>query len=586
MTSRPTASPSPHPDDVVADRARLLRVAMASVGLACLVFGVARLATELVTGRATPWWANLGAAALLLVLGLWYRGAPAERTTIAVHATALLATVALLIPAAYGLTSSKWWLTLVGFATLLMGRRSEGLVWSAVTIVLVPLTAAVEPFIQVDNAIGESLVERSLAGLGFVVLLFGMTRSFRAVADVRARELAATAQSLERSNRVRSHFLAHMSHELRTPLHSVIATTDLARSESTSPEVKEQLGTVLQSARALLGLLNDILDATRAGADAIELDARPFSVHRTVRHVLLPLAAEAREKGVTLSARAAPLLRELRIGDRVRLAQIVRNLVANAVKFTGAGTIDVDLRAVPHDADLLEIAVVDTGPGVPPDQLDAIFEPFTQARESNAVVRRGAGLGLALVRELLQRMDGSVRIESELGVGTTFTARMRVPVEPSSDLTGPEDLLAPETVLPKPSAPVPTRSLKALVCEDDPTHRKLMKVLLTRLGHDVTVASDGSEGWEMVRAGSFDILLTDIQMPLVDGVELAGLVRSREAELHLPRLPIVAVTAHVGEDERHRLLAAGIDAHLPKPFTREALALVLASFGEPVPSEA
>ena len=242
-----------------------------------------RYVAQTTTGRATPWWGNAGGAVAIALLFFWYRRDPQRRSGLAVHGTALVATVALLVPAAYGMSSSKWWLSLVGFSVLLMGRRREAIVWTGITVVLLPLVALLEPSIAVPGAIGEGPAERSVAGLAYVVLLLGMTAAFRRVAERRARELTETAASLEQSNRVRSRFLAHMSHELRTPLQGVIGMTDVARKGDVSPAVRDQVETAHASAQALLTLLNNVLDVTRADAGALELSARPFSLHRTAR---------------------------------------------------------------------------------------------------------------------------------------------------------------------------------------------------------------------------------------------------------------------------------------------------------------
>jgi signal transduction histidine kinase len=563
--TEPTRGPR---EDVVGDRGRLLGIGITAVFAACVVFAALRLGVELATSRATPWWGNAGGAVGIALLYLWYRRDPSRRSSGAVHGTAAIATIALLVPAAYGMTSSKWWLALVGFSVLLLGRRLEAMVWAGATLFLLPLTALVEPHIVVANAAGEPATERAMAGFFFLAILLGVTWGFRGEAQRRARELTATAASLARANLVKSRFLAHMSHEVRTPLHGVIAMTDMALEGDLSSSARLEIETAQQSARLLLSLLNNILDVARAESDAIELESRPFLLHETLTELLGPLAAQARGKGLALSARSDPGIPTSRVGDRARLSQIVLNLVGNALKFTKVGRIDVTLRASPGDLDRILLEVADTGPGIPKDRLEAIFEPFEQASAADAGVQGGVGLGLAIVRDLARRMGGDVQVESEVGKGSRFSAQLRLP--PSNE--GPAEAGSVELL--RPSKPPPARevqpsakALHVLVCEDNPVNLKVLIAMLTRLGHTSTVATDGLAAWELIQNQSFDLLLTDIEMPGLDGLELSRRVRAREANRNGTHLAILGATAHVGEDEQHRLLAAGMDAHLGKPFT-------------------
>ncbi len=558
------------PQDVVASRRRLLEIGMTAVFGACVVFGALRGVTELVTGHATPWWGNAGGAVLIGALYLWYRRAPDARSSVAVHGTALVATIALVIPAAYGMPSSKWWLSLVGFSVLLMGRRTEAIVWTVVTIALVPIVALLEPSIVVPNAIGESTPERALAGLGYVLILLAITRAFRIVATARARELTETATSLARSNAVRNRFLAHMSHELRTPLHGVIAMTDLAREGEASGAVRDQVASAQESALVLLGLLNNVLDFTRAEADAIELEARPFALDVALADVLRPFALQAKARGIQLVARADRGIVARRVGDRVRFVQIVLNLVANALKFTSVGRVALRVETT-RDPDFIQLRVEDTGRGIAPDKLELVFEPFQQSSREDALLQGGVGLGLAIVRELVKRMDGTVTVASDVGRGTTFTVTLRLPREAEAEEELPEELLTTSARPLAPRAPKGATSLDVLVCDDEPVSRRILDKMLTGAGHRVTLAHEGQAAWEIREKRDFDLLLTDVEMPLLNGLDLARRVRDREAREGRRHLPILAATAHVGEDEQQHVLEAGVDVHLGKPFTREAL---------------
>jgi signal transduction histidine kinase/CheY-like chemotaxis protein len=557
-------------DDVVANRQLLVGIGMAAVAAACVVFAASRIWIEHSTGKATPWWGNLGGAVALGTLFLWYRRAPARRSSAAVHGTAAIATTALLIPAAYGMPSSKWWLSLVGFCVLLMGRRAEAMVWAPLTLLLVPLTALVEPYIQLPDAAGEPALERALAGACYVALLLSVTFVFRQVSRRRAFQLAETARSLERAAMVRSRFLARMSHELRTPLHGVLSMTELALRHASDQRAREPIETASQSASVLLGLLNNILDVTRAEADAMTLNVAPFSLHETLTQLLHGPAAEAKSRQLRFEARAEPGIIEQRTGDRTRVMQVVLNLVGNALKFTAKGGVSVSLLAVPTDLDRVRIRVSDTGCGIAPDKLGSVFEPFEQASAADAERRSGAGLGLAIVRELTRLMDGTVNVTSTLDEGSTFVVDLRLPRVSPHGAAGPESLL---TFVP--SVPEVRRSVASprqiLVCEDDPAGRRAICALLRLGGHHVVATHDGQAALEMLATTRFDLLITDIEVPGIDGVELIRRIRSLEKGSSRVRLPIIATTAHAGEENTQRLYDVGVDAHITKPFTLRRL---------------
>jgi signal transduction histidine kinase/DNA-binding NarL/FixJ family response regulator len=542
---------------------------MTAVFVACAVFAALRLAVQFATGMRTPWWGNASGAVAIGLLYLWFRRDPKKRSSPAVHGTAAIATVALLVPAAYGMTSSKWWLALVGFSVLLLGRRREAVLWTVITLILLPLAALLEPEFRVAGASGEGAAERAAAGFAFLAILLGVTWAFRRVAQRRARELTETAASLERANMVKSRFLAHVSHEVRTPLHAVIAMTDMALEGELGAATRQQIETAQQSAKLLLGLLNNILDVARAESDAVELDHRPFVLHEVVSEVLAPVVAQAQRRGLAFTAGADAGVVARRVGDRTRLSQIVLNLVGNALKFTREGSIEVHLSADPTAKERVTLAVKDTGPGIAEDRRDAIFEPFEQVSAADAAVQGGVGLGLAIVRDLAQRMGGGVRLESRVGAGSTFFADLQLAVEEGATEAGPLNLVRTSipSVAPR-AVPRSSRALRTLVCEDNPVNQTVLLAMLRRLGHTATVATDGSEVWEMVQRGvPSDLLITDVEMPRLDGIELTRRIRAREKEQGGRPLPILGATAHVGEAQKHELLAAGMDGYLGKPFT-------------------
>jgi signal transduction histidine kinase/CheY-like chemotaxis protein len=575
MRKRPSLPSTGDADDAVGNRRQLLGIGMAAVGGACALFGGLRAWLTHSTGRPSPWWADVGGAVALAGLFWWYRAAPARRSSATVHGTAAIATVALLIPAAYGMSSSKWWLSLVGFSVLLMGRRAEAAVWATITLILVPLTALVEPYIQVQGAAAEPAIERALAGGCYVLILLLITAAFRRVARRRALQLAETARSLERAAQVRSRFLARMSHELRTPLHGILSMTELALHHTADPNGREPIETASQSARVLLGLLNDILDVTRAEADAMTLNVAPFSLHAALGELLRGPAVEAYSRQLRFEAQADPGVVEQRTGDRTRVMQIVINLVGNALKFTSRGGVSVALRALPENADRVQISVSDTGRGIAPDKLNAVFEAFEQVSAADAERRGGAGLGLAIVRELARLMDGSVTVQSVVGEGATFVVELRLPRTRLDGAAGPSSLLASPRSAPEQPRPL-SSPRRILVCDDDPAGRRAICALLRLGGHHVVDARDGLAALELLASTSFDVLITDVEMPGIDGVDLVRRIRSIEQTSGGLRLSIIAVTAHAGEENAERLYDAGVDAHITKPFSVRRLEDVIA----------
>ena len=551
--------------DIAGDRQRLLAIGMVAVFVACAVFAPARLAVQLSTGKLTPWWANALGGVAIGMLFLWYRRAPAARSSVASHGTALVATLALIAPVAYGMSSTIWWLSLVGYAMVLLGRRREAWIWGSLIMVVVLGSTLLEPHVQIAGAAGEPPIERALARLVFAVLLIGMAAAFRGTANRRAIALV-------RAGEARGRFLAHVSHEIRTPLHGVLSMLDLSLRSELPAEARQYLATAKESAGTLLGLLNNVLDLTRAESDALVLDEQPFKLHAALAEVLRPQAAEARSRGLTLAATAASGLPELRRGDRFRVCQIALNLVSNAIKFTARGGVDVRLEADPDDPSAVRLAVSDTGCGIDEASQAALFTAFTQGEGARA--HGGAGLGLAIVRELATRMSGKVWVHSTPGRGSRFVVRLQLPIVDSTP--GPADLLehvaAPATSL---GVAPRTQDLRILVCEDDPINQMVVAAMLRRLGHSATRVANGDVALAELAARRFDLLLTDIELPTIDGMELARRVRDRERVSGEERLTIVAATAHVGEGERRRLFAAGVDVYLPKPFDLAALEKVL-----------
>ncbi|HZE66859.1 MAG TPA: ATP-binding protein [Sporichthyaceae bacterium] len=391
----------------------------------------------------------------------------------------------------------------------------------------------------------------------------------RVVDRVRAGDaLRAAAAAAEDANAAKSAFLATMSHEMRTPMNAVIGMSGLLLDTDLQPEQQQWAGVVRDSAESLLGLINDILDFSKIDAGRLELEQRAFDVARCLAGACDLVAAQALQKDLTIDQVIAPGTPEALVGDLTRVRQVLVNLLSNAVRFTERGQVRIAVRAVPDGADYLwTFVVTDTGIGIPPDRLAAIFEPFTQADVS--ITRRygGTGLGLAICRRLCDLMGGRISATSVPGAGSTFEVTLRAPGAASPLVSDP----APD------ADPVGAgRPLRILVAEDHPVNQRLTVLLLDRLGHRADVVADGAEAVAAVAAIAYDLVLMDLRMPELDGFAATRAIR---AELGDRAPTIVALTADAGVENRDACLAAGMADHLSKPVIRADLERVLAAVG-------
>lgn len=387
--------------------------------------------------------------------------------------------------------------------------------------------------------------------LGLVRDVTELKRSERQL--IAAREQAMSASSSK------SQFLANVSHEIRTPLNGIIGVTQLLRNLTLPDDVREYVGVLETAGESLIELVNEVLDLSKIEADRLELQQAPFDVAALVTQAARAFVAEAQRKKLELviDCDVSP---GLVIGDAGRVRQIVNNLVANALKFTDAGSVTVQLRRTADGPTVL--SVIDTGPGVPTSLRDTIFEPFVQAVGQR---RQGTGLGLSIARRLALLMGGDLAVSSTEGRGSTFEARLPLPRGP--------------VVAPPVRQRVASRPLTVLLAEDNAVNARLTSAMLEWLGHQVAIVSDGKAVLETTARRTFDLVLMDVQMPLLDGLETTRRLRERERDGGT-RLAIVALTANAMKADELACLEAGMDAYLAKPVTVDALNDVLAWFGE------
>ena len=376
-------------------------------------------------------------------------------------------------------------------------------------------------------------------------------------------DLRQAKERAEQAAEVKSSFLANMSHEIRTPMNAIIGFTEVVLEGELPDAARKHMQTVQRSARSLLGLLNDILDTAKMDQGAMQLEQRPFSLSQLGQDVLQTLDLNASRKGLRLSLTLDPALPPAVVGDPLRVRQILLNLAGNAVKFTERG--EVRLSARPLSDGRIELAVQDTGIGIPADRLASIFDPFAQADATMTRRFGGTGLGTTIARQLTQLMGGEIGVESTLGEGSRFWVRIPFAVAdevlPAAPSTGALVALPP---------------MRLLVADDVPENLHLLELRLGAMGHQVVTATNGRDALQRLKAGAFHLALLDVQMPEMDGLQACRLWREHEAAHDLLRLPVIALTASAMQDDREQTTQAGMDGFATKPIDWSALTAEMA----------
>jgi signal transduction histidine kinase/CheY-like chemotaxis protein len=375
-------------------------------------------------------------------------------------------------------------------------------------------------------------------------------------------ELVKARDDANAANVLKSHFLANMSHEIRTPLNGVLAMAEVMAMEDLAPNQRERLSVIRDSGAVLLGVLNDVLDLSKIEAGRLEITDRPFDIAQLAQSIREVYAAQARAKGLAFEVAVAPEAHGLWRGDADRLRQILGNLISNAIKFTLEGAVAVRFASA-EDGSGLRIDVADTGIGVAPENMSRLFDKFVQADSSTTRRFGGSGLGLAICRELAAMMGGSIKVQSREGRGSTFTVLVALPRE---EMQVDVHYIDDEPVAVVGAATAEPARLRVLAADDNPTNQKVVEAVLAPLNADVVLVADGAACVEAWKIEHFDIVLMDIHMPVMDGLEAAQAIRALEAQDGRPRTPIVAVTANALAHQVEGYLAAGMDGHVAKPI--------------------
>jgi PAS domain S-box-containing protein len=387
------------------------------------------------------------------------------------------------------------------------------------------------------------------------------------------KALHQAMQMAQAANLSKSRFLATMSHEIRTPMNGILGMAQLLlRPNLQDSERRDYASTILSSGQTLMMLLNDILDLSKIEAGKFQLDSIVFGANTLIAEIQSLFAGAAHAKHLQLDYQCQCQGSQSYQADAHRLRQMLSNLVGNAIKFTPQGQVLIECNEIEHNEHtaLLEFSVRDSGIGIAADKLELLFKPFSQADSSTTREFGGSGLGLSIVHNLAQAMGGKVGVESTLGQGSRFWFQLRVKLVTGTDTSVSTD--ARPSALPPVELEAALLQGHVLVVEDNPVNCMVIESLLAQFGVKVTVVNDGKEAVDSITPGhDFDVILMDLQMPVMDGYTAAQRIRQWEVAQHQPRTPIIALTADAFEEDRQRSLAAGMDDFLTKPIAIAAL---------------
>jgi signal transduction histidine kinase/CheY-like chemotaxis protein len=473
--------------------------------------------------------------------------------------------------AVFGMSQSRGLLPVLVYPLLILTAFRAGPSWVLASILVIALPTAAftvrgyGPLALIAPAgiFGrQQMAELFLLSIIICALPANSALLERRRAAERLNRIHATARqarlAAEAANSAKSQFLANMSHEIRTPLNGVLGMVQAMAGDTLSDAQRDRLDVIRRSGQVLLAILNDVLDLSKIEAGKLTLEIAPFDLEELATGAVAAFTVMAKEKGVALELCVADEVRGAYLGDSVRVGQILYNLISNALKFTREGRVRVEIARPGRD---LLICVTDTGIGIPADRLSSLFKKFEQVDVSTTRRFGGTGLGLAICRELIDIMGGEIGVTSKEGVGSTFS--LILPLERIGPADGLREV-APATAIP--ARDVNETGLRILAAEDNSVNQLVLSTLLGQLGLAPTLASDGRAALEAWEAASWDVILMDMQMPIMDGLEATRAIRNREAATGRPRTPIIALTANAMAHQVQSYRAAGMDAFVAKPL--------------------
>ena len=391
------------------------------------------------------------------------------------------------------------------------------------------------------------------------VYAYGLNVTSRKNAEINLLEAKKIAES---ATKAKSEFLANMSHEIRTPMTSIIGMAELLSESDLTDKEKDYVERLKGSGDALLSIINDILDLSKIESGRIDLEEIDFNVVEEIEKIISIYGVLAHDKGISLTKTISDDVRANLRGDPVRLRQVLVNLIGNAIKFTDEGEIRVSVEGTPDD-DVTIFTVTDSGTGISEDKLEAIFDEFSQADSSTTRIYGGTGLGLTISRKLVELMGGEISVESEVGKGSAFCFSVRMKAGLAKKVDRKKEKKAADGRV--------ERSLKILLVDDSEDNRLLIKTFMKGSQHSLDMAENGEEAFEKFMEKRYDLLLMDMQMPVMDGYEATRIIRRWEEDKNIKETPILAFTAHALKEEVERCLEAGCTDHLAKPVKKKEL---------------
>jgi PAS domain S-box-containing protein len=376
-------------------------------------------------------------------------------------------------------------------------------------------------------------------------------------------ELREAKEQAEAGTLAKNEFIASISHEFRTPMNGILGLSEILKNSPLNPDQSDLLKGIISSAENLLVLLNDVLDFSAIEAGKMEMNFQPFLLDRVLEDIALVVKLKASEKSLEFSIHTGPGVPNHITGDSHRLRQIILNLANNAVKFTDTGNISLQVKVAEKGPGkvYLRFEVTDTGMGIPQENISSLFQVFTRVKRDKSKVIAGTGLGLSICKKLTELMGGSIGVDSVVGKGSTFWFVLPFTLTAPQKGTQPQDVMAPQQLF---------KGRRVLVAEDNAINQKIVSFQLKKMGFEIDMTENGQEALERYNSGSYDLIILDIQMPVLDGYQVAKAIRSREKNTSM-HAPIIALTANAMKGDRELYLEAGMDGYVSKPFTFETL---------------